>query len=84
MARWSMTLRRSPSVMLNAFAVPARNASTLGKLNTPVPSAKFSLMKCRYSPPSFIEWRPLARLNVSTKTYDVSNRPWGAFPVRRS
>ena len=32
-ARWSMTLRRSPSVMLKALAVPARNASTLGKLN---------------------------------------------------
>ena len=61
MARWSMRLRRSPSVMLKALAVPARNAATLGKLNRPVPSAKLSLMKCRYSPPSFMEWRPLAR-----------------------
>ena len=53
MARWSIALLRSPSVMLKAFAVPVRNASTLGKLNTPVPSAKFSLTKCRYSPPNF-------------------------------
>jgi hypothetical protein len=38
------------------------------KLNTPVPSAKLSLMKCRYSPPNFIECRPLGRLNVSATT----------------
>ena len=33
-----MWFRRSPSVTLNALAVPARNASTLGKLKSPVPS----------------------------------------------
>ena len=37
-------------------------------------------MKCRYSPPNLIEWRPLARLTVSLTTYDVSNRPCGSVP----
>ena len=43
----------SPSVMLNALAVPVRNASTLGKLNDPVPSAKFSLMEVTVLPAEF-------------------------------
>ena len=57
-----------PQRNLNAFAVPARNPATLGKLNTPAPSAKFSLMKCRYSPPIFIACRPLHRLTASANT----------------
>ena len=55
-----MWLRRSPSVMLNALPVPERNASMLGKLNWPVPSAKLLFRKRRNSPPAFAVWRPAA------------------------
>ena len=63
-----MWLRRSPSVMLNALAVPDRNAAMLGKLNWPVPSAKLSLRKRRNSPPAFTEWRPAMQVTVSLNT----------------
>ena len=63
-----MWLRRSPSVMLKALAVPARNAAMLGKLNWPVPSAKLLLRKRRNSPPALNEWRPAMRVSVSLNT----------------
>ena len=63
-----MWLRRSPSVMLKALAVPERNAAMLGKLNWPVPSAKLLLRKRRNSPPALIVWRPAMQVSVSLNT----------------
>ena len=54
--------------MLNALAVPARNAAMVGKLNWPVPSAKLLLRKRRNSPPAFSVWRPAMWVSVSLNT----------------
>ena len=53
-----MLLDWLPSVTLKEFAVPARKAATVGKLNVPVPCRKLLLRNCRYSPPSLSECRP--------------------------
>src|SRR5690349_6157673 len=65
--------------MLNEFAVPARNAATLGKLNEPVVCRKLLLKNCRYSPPMRSECGPTSQLTVSAITNVVSPRPEGWF-----
>ena len=72
-----MLLDWLPSVTLNEFAVSARNAATLGKLNEPVPSRKLLLRNCRNSPPILSEFRPHEQLSVSPTTKVVSPRPDG-------
>ncbi len=72
-----MLLDWLPSVTLNEFAVSARNAATLGKLNAPVPWRKLLLRNCRNSPPILSECRPHRQLMVSAATMVVSPRPDG-------
>ena len=72
----AMLLDWLPRVTLKEFAVSARNAGTLAKLNVPVPSRKLLLRNCRNSPPVLSEFRPADAVHSC-------RRPRGCVPSTR-